>query len=402
MPASIAVVGITDAGVDSLLPEARAAVAAAEVLCGGERHLSFFPEHPGERWVIKSGLEALYQRLEVEVRPVAVLASGDPMWYGIGPLLTRRLGQPRVQVYPNLSAGQLAFARLGLPWQDAAFLSAHGRPLDGILPAALSATKAVVLTDDENTPAAIAARLLAAGSDDAEAHVFEHLGGPAERHTATTLTGLAGREFAALNLLVVLRPRAARRWALGLPDDAYAHARGLITKAEVRAVSLAKLGLRATDTVWDVGAGCGSVAIEAAGLARRGRVCAIERDATQLAYLQQNRTAFGSGNLQVVAGEAPDALTALPDPDAVFIGGSGGNLGAILSVCFDRLNEGGHIVLNQVSLEHLGETLAVAKAAGWASEVTHLSTSRSTETAGLVRLAAQNPVFIITLSRAGA
>lgn len=399
MPAEVAVVGITDAGVASLLPDALAAVESAQVLCGGDRHLAFFPHHQGERVVIKGALEPFYERLARETRPVAVLASGDPDWYGIGPLLVKRLGHDRVRIYPNLSATQLAFARLGLAWQDAAFLSAHGRPLDAILPAALLATKAVILTDDLNTPAAVAAALLGAGSDDADVHVFEHLDGSAERHVATTLTGLKGQAFAPLNLMVVLRPRPARAWALGLPDEAYAHRGGFITKAEVRAVSLSKLALRETDTVWDIGAGCGSVSIEAAYLARRGTVHALERDPEQLALLQQNRQAFGAGNLRVVAGEAPAALTGLPTPDAVFVGGSGDRLSDLLQAVFAALAPSGRCVLNLVSLEHVAEVLGLAKAAGWTAEVIQIAVSRSTETAGITRLAAQNPVFIVTLQR---
>jgi len=394
---SIAVVGVTDAGAASLLPEARAAVAAAQVLCGGERHLAFFPEHPGERVVIKGGLDPLYDRLAAETRPVAVLASGDPLWYGIGPLLVQRLGPGRVTIYPNLSAAQLAFARLGLAWQDATFLSAHGRPLAGILPEALTATKAVILTDDTNTPAVIASALLDAGSDDARAEVFEHLGGPAERRWSGTLSALAGQTFASLNLMVVLRERPARPWPLGLPDDAYAHARGLITKAEVRAVSVAKLALRPRAVVWDVGAGCGSVSIEAAALAQGGRVFAIERDGAQLGYLRENCARFGAGNVTVVEGAAPAALAGLPPAGAVFIGGSGGHLPGILHTVFLTLHPEGRCVLNLVSLEHLQAALATARTAGWRTDVTQVSVARSVDTAGLTRLAAENPVFVVTL-----
>lgn len=402
MSAPISVVGIADAGAESLLPPARAAVEAAAVLCGGERHLGFFPSHPGERVVIKADLEALYARLACEDRPVAVLASGDPLWYGIGPLLVQRFGQRRVRVFPNLSAVQLAFARLGLAWHDAVFLSAHGRPLDSILPRALMAAKAVVLTDGVNTPSAVAAALLAAGSDDAQVHVFEHLGGPAERHTETTLSGLAGHRFDPLNLVVLLRPHSARPYPLGLPDACYAHRRGQITKAEVRAVSISKLGLRHDAVVWDVGAGCGSVAVEAASLAWAGTVYAVERDPAQVALLRQNRTAFGAGNVTVVEGEAPEALAGLPTPDAVFVGGSGGRLEAILDAVGAAIRPRGRTVLNLVALEHVGTVLGWARARGRAASVAQVSAAVSADTAGLTRLSAQNPVFVVTLEEPAA
>src|SRR5205823_2260106 len=156
----------------------------------------------------------------------------------------------------------------------------HGRPLAPLLPQALAASKAAFLTDERNTPAAIASALLAAGYPDCEAHVFEHLGGPAEQHTVCRLVDLPGRAFAALNVLVLLRDRAAAPplAGFGLAEDAYAHRDGQITKAEVRAVSLSKLRLQPGAVVWDVGAGCGSVSLEATTLVPGGQVYAVERD----------------------------------------------------------------------------------------------------------------------------
>src|SRR5439155_9958021 len=172
-------------------------------------------------------------------------------------------------IVPNVSAVQLAFARLGLLWHDAVLLSAHGRPLDSILPAALLAPKAAILTDEHNSPSVVARALLAAGDEDAPADVFEHLGGPLERHTAGRLSDLIGQRFDPLNLLVVRHSRPPRPWPLGLPESAFVHSAGLITKAEVRAVTLAKLRLHEQATVWDVGAGCGSVAVEISALLRQ-------------------------------------------------------------------------------------------------------------------------------------
>lgn len=393
--ANIAVVGVTDAGASSLPAEVRALVDAAELLCGGERQLAFFPGHQGERLVIKSDIDGLVARLASEARPVVVLASGDPLWFGIGAVLSRRLGPERLRILPNLSALQLACARLGVPWQDAVSLSAHGRPLEGILPDALLARTAVILTDPQNTPAAIAAALLRAGSDDAQADVFEHLGGPRERHTPGRLSDLPGRTFVDLNLLVVRRDRPSRPLPLGLPEEAYAHRDGQITKAEVRTVSLAKLRLRATATVWDIGAGCGSVAIEAGALAAAGRVFAVERDREQLGYLRENIARFGAGNVCAVEGAAPAALAGLPDPDAVFIGGSGGALPAVLDVAAARLRPGGTLVANLVGLEHLAALQPALEARGWEVEVTQVAAARSTRTGGITRLAALNPVFIV-------
>jgi precorrin-6Y C5,15-methyltransferase (decarboxylating) len=397
--AEIVVVGITDRGAESLSPEARRLVAEATLLCGGERHLAFFPDHPAERFVIKANLIELVERLQRATGPVVVLASGDPDWYGVGPYLAERLGRERVRILPNLSVIQLAFARLGLSWHDAIQLSAHGRPLDSILPAALVAPKAVILTDDRNTPAAIARALLEAGDEDALADVFEHLGGPAERHVAGTLRDLVDQSFAPLNLLIVRHRHTPRPWPLGLPEKSFQHQNGLITKAEVRVVSLAKLRLHERATLWDIGAGCGSVAIEAAALLRYGRVYAIERDPKQIELLEENRRRFGAGNLVVVADEAPAVLADLPDPDAVFVGGSGGQLDAILRTTRARLLPGGRIVVNLIGIEHLGRLVGEESNLDWSVEVTQVSVARSTVTAGLTRLAALNPVFVVTFWR---
>lgn len=398
--AEVTVIGISDAGAESLSEQALSAIAGAQLLCGGERHLAFFPNYSRERLTIKGNIPAVVERLRAERRSAVVLASGDPCFYGIAPILVRALGHDRVRILPGIGSVQMAFARLGDSWQDATVLSAHGRPLLSMLRPALHEQKVAILTDERNSPEAIAEALLKAGSDDAKADVFEHLGGPCERHVSGRLSDLTGQEFAPLNLLVIRRERDATLFALGLSEEAFVHRRGMITKAEVRAVSLAALRLGTDATIWDVGAGCGSVAIEAAALAPHGEVYAIERDAEQQEYLVDNRRRFRAGNVIPVPGEAPDVLRDLPAPNAVFIGGSGGRLSGILLCCMESLRPAGRIVLNLVTLEHIGESLALLPSEGWAFEMTQVSIARTRTTAGLTRLAALNPVFILRLERA--
>jgi precorrin-6Y C5,15-methyltransferase (decarboxylating) len=398
----IHVVGMGDDGPAGLGPAARARVEAATLLCGGERHLAFFADHPGERFVVRANLEALVARLDgvgSAERPV-VLASGDPCYFGIAPLLAARLGRGRVVVEPHVGSVAFAFARLGESWHDAVVLSAHGRPLAPLVPRALAAQKVVFLTDEDNTPSAVAAALLAAGAADRPAHVFEHLGGAAERHTSCALADLPTRTFAPLNVLVLLAPASVAPVAdaagFGLPDDAYAHRDGQITKAEVRAVSLSKLRLRPGAVLWDVGAGCGSVSLEAAPLLVGGRVFAVERDPTQLRYLQANAAARPTPALAIVAGEAPEALAGLPDPDAVFVGGSGGRLEAVLGGAAARLRPGGRLVANFATVEHLHVAAAWLRARGWPSELVQLGVARGGDLAGLTHLVALNPVWVLS------
>jgi precorrin-6B C5,15-methyltransferase / cobalt-precorrin-6B C5,C15-methyltransferase len=396
----IHVIGIGDDGPAGLAVCGRATIAAATLLCGGERHLAFFPEHCAERFVVRSNLDALVERLRhttTPSRPV-VLASGDPCFYGIGPYLARRLGRDRVSIQPTVSSVQLAFARLGESWHDALVLSAHGRPLAPLLPRAVVARKTVFLTDEHNTPGRIATALLDAGAADSPAHVFEHLGGSGERHTATRLTALRDSAFAPLNLLIVLRgtDAAPPPVAFGRPEAVYAHRDGQITKAEVRAVSLSKLRLRPGAVLWDVGAGSGSVSLEAAGLMPGGQVFAVERDAAQLALLRQNAAAYCSSGLAVSHGEAPAVLADLPDPDAVFLGGSGSKLARILACVVERLRPGGRLVANFATLEHLLEAQQTLRARRWETEIVELNVARGTSLVGLTRLEPLHPVFILT------
>jgi precorrin-6Y C5,15-methyltransferase (decarboxylating) len=400
--ANVLVVGLGDDGPEGLSAPMRAAVADATLLCGGERHLAFFPSHEGERFVVRANLDSLVARLSAcgaADRPV-VLASGDPCYFGIAPYLAKRLGAGRVQVEPHVSSVQLAFARLALSWQDATVLSAHGRTLAPLLPRAQAAAKVAFLTDDHNTPSVIARALLSAGYADAEAHVFEHLGGSGETHTACRLAALPGREFASLNVLVLL-PESAQPQpsGFGLAEAEYDHRDGQITKAEVRAVSLSKLRLRAGAVVWDVGAGCGSVSLEAAALAPGGQIYAVERDAAQLGLLQANAARRSIAALSIVAGEAPEVLAALPDPDAVFIGGSGGRLADLLAYVGTRLRPDGRLVCNFATLEHISAANQHLQASGWERDLVQVSVARGTSVSGLTRLAPLPPVFVLTAWR---
>jgi precorrin-6Y C5,15-methyltransferase (decarboxylating) len=400
---TVAVVGIGEDGLDGLRAEARRAVEEAEVLVGGERHQRLLPEHPAQRVVFKrdaAQLAADVERLLDEGRRVVVLASGDPMYFGIGPLLVERLGAQRVRIYPNTGAVQLAFARLGLAWQDAVVLSAHGRPLEPVVQAALAGVKVAILTDALHTPAAIARALLEAGIEPvAETWCLERLGGPAERIQHGPLAECATWTADPLNVLVIVRDPVrvrGRGLSIGLPEDGYVHERGQITKADVRVLSLVRLAPRPGDIVWDIGAGSGSVSIEAAGLcAPFGAAYAIERRAEQQACIRENIRRHSVPNVEMIAGEAPDALAGLPDPDAVFVGGSGGRLEPILGACLARLRPGGRLVLNMTTLEGVNAASRFFKGHGLPFELMQVSIARGTSIGDGTRLAPLNPVFII-------
>jgi len=401
----VAVVGIGEDGLNGLSPDARRAVDAAEVLVGGERHQRLLGEHPARRVVFKRDAARLAEQVEQLLeagRRVVVLASGDPVYFGIGPLLVERLGIERVRICSHPGAVQLAFARLGLAWQDARVLSAHGRPLAPVVTAALAHARLAILTDGEHTPAVVARALLDAGMEPtAQTWCLERLGGAAERIQHGTLGESVDWTADPLNVVLIVRDQACVRGAplsIGLPEDAYAHERGQITKADVRVLSLVRLAPRAGDVVWDVGAGSGAVSVEAAGLCGpSGAVYAVERRAEQQACIVENRRRHGASTVRLVAGEAPAALAGLPDPDAVFVGGSGGQLEPILDVVLARLRPGGRLVLNMATLEGVHAAATFFRARGLAFELMEVSIARGVALGDGTRLAPLNPVFIVWL-----
>lgn len=397
----VTVVGIGDDGPSGLGAEARTAVEQAELLLGGRRHLAWFTGHPAQTLPITDNLRDVVAAIERHRhRRVVVLASGDPLFFGIGAYLSKKLGPNHLKILPHVSSVQLAFARVGVGWHDVTILSAHGRPLASVLRPALDAWKVAILTDDDNTPDVVAAALRAAGMEDCRAVVGEHLGGPAERVVETTLYQLPAQTFAALNVLLLLRDHPRRPpLTLGLPDEEFAHVRGQITKAEVRAVSLAKLQLRRGDTIWDIGAASGSISIEASLLCG-GRAYAIERAPEQIVVLQRNVETWHAGAVHVVAGEAPVALAGLPTPDAVFVGGSGGHLREVLEAVQAQLRPGGRLVINLTTLEHLALARAwVATADLVDAELVQVQVARAVPIADDTRLAALNPVWILAATR---
>jgi precorrin-6B C5,15-methyltransferase / cobalt-precorrin-6B C5,C15-methyltransferase len=394
----ILVVGTSDAGAEGLPAWLCARLAEVKLLVGGARQLALFPAFPGETLTIGATVELALARLALaweRGEPAAVLASGDPLWYGIGASLRRVLPPEALEILPAPTAAQLAFAALAEPWGDAALLSAHGRPLEAVIAAALAAPKAAILTDNRNNPPAIATALIAAGLDaSTPCAVCERLGGPSQRVVRTTLAEARRASFDPLNVFVVWPSPVGYRLAAippGLADEAFATEAGQITKREVRLLSLAELALGSGEVLWDIGAGSGSVGIEAARGQPGARVFAVERRAVFVGHARENLRRFPAPNLTLVAGEAPEACEGWPDPQAVFVGGSGGRLAAIVALARARLTPGGRLVLNLVSFEHLHELRALLPEA----RLSQVQISRGVPIQDLTRLEALNPIFLV-------
>ncbi len=406
---TIHVIGVGNDGAESLTPRALAIVEKADVLVGGQRLLDCFPHVPAERVKIGARVDEVLATVAARraTSRVVVLATGDPNYFGITRALLRHVPAEDLEIVPNVSALQWAFAKAREPWDDAAFLTVHGRTMAGLAEAARGQRKICLFTDEHNTPAAIARILLDAGLRDYHAILCEDLAGPSECVSRLSLEELARRDAHPLNTLILLAPEMTASptpvtWTPGLPEDVFDQRKpklGLITKREIRVLSLARLALRPDSVVWDIGAGSGSVSVEAARLAPHGRIFAVEKNADDVEIVRSNVDKFLVPHVTVLHATAPDRLDELPDPDAVFIGGSGGKLRAILNIAAARMRVNGHIVVNAITLDTLHETVTVFRELRLEHEAILASIARSKPLLGMMSFEALNPVYIVTAWR---
>ena len=397
---TIHIIGAGIEGQEGFSRRALDIVAQADMLIGSEGHLALFPDFSGETLVLGENLAPVLECLEKFPGAAVVLASGDPLFFGIGRDLLRNLPESKLEFVPNVSSVQYAFAKIREPWDDAVFVSAAGRGLKGTVDQVVAHDKIAILTDQVNNPRAIARELIERGRDGYTAFLCENLGTAAETITQTNLPGVLDLSVAALNVLILIKEYEAGGGGvgpcLGIADEDFASVKKLITREEVRAVSLAKLRLRHDMVLWDIGAGSGSVSIEADHLMPNGRVFAIERNPQCLAYLKNNLQKFNARNVTLVDQAAPSCLDDLADPDRVFIGGSGGHLWQILDAANNRLATGGRIVMNAVTLDTLTAATDFFENADYELEVTTVNISRTRPLTDYKMFEAYNPVFILT------
>jgi precorrin-6Y C5,15-methyltransferase (decarboxylating) len=374
----LTIVGIGDDGLAGLSPAACAIINTAEVIVGGERHLAMVPETTAEglRWQqpFADTLAVIAARRE---RRVVILASGDPMWYGAGATLARHFPREEMAIVPHPGAFSLAAARLGWPLAECVTLSLHGRPLDTLRLHLAEGRRLLILSEDGGTPANVARLLRDAGWGPSLVTALEHLGGAAEAAHCATAAEWGERRVAALNTIAlecraVPGTRGLSRLA-GLPDDAFDHD-GQLTKREIRAATLAALAPLPGELLWDVGAGCGSIAIEWLRADDLISAIAIERDAARAAMIARNATALGVPRLQIIQDTAPAALAGLPPPDAVFVGG-GLTDPALLPTAWQALRPGGRLIANVISIA--GERALLDWHAAHGGALTRLAVNRA-------------------------
>jgi precorrin-6B C5,15-methyltransferase / cobalt-precorrin-6B C5,C15-methyltransferase len=408
----LVILGIGDDGIAGLTEPGRRRLMAADVILGPPATLSLLDSLPNHKVALEPEMSVALRQVReaLEYKSPVLVSSGDPLFYGVARYLCDRLGKDLFEVVPHVSSMQLAFARIKESWEDAYLTSLTGRPIEAVIDRIRTAEKIGLFSSDEWPPARLAQELLARGIDYFRAYVCENLGSPDERVTQAALADLAGMEFNPLNVLILIREpnrpdrasRASRHRLFGNPDDAFAQSlpkRGLITQAEVRAIALAQLDIRATSVVWDIGAGSGSVAIEAAQLASQGMVYAVEPEPSDIALIQANAELFGVPNVRAVLGRAPEVLASLPEPEAIFVGGTGRQVDLVLSAAFARLCQGGSMAVNVVTIEALATAYHTLKSLAGAVRVWNVSISRGIEQMERLRFESIAPTFLLAITK---
>lgn len=394
---NVTLIGMGSGQPENLTLQGLAALRQADLILGARRLLAVLPAGCTENRAAAYRPDEVAELLQTSGAENAVLVySGDTGFYSGASSMMEKLEAlgVRARVLPGLSSIQLLAAALGRPWQGWNLVSAHGRTCDPVAEC-MQGRPTFFLTGGSEDPATLCAQLAAEGFGDVQGVVGQCLGTPEEKLFRGSVKELAAGRFNSLSVLLVEAAEVLPRRAPGLPDEAFERGDVPMTKQEVRAAVLAKLAVRPEDILWDVGAGTGSVSVELALAAPRGRVYAVECRPEGCALIKANREKFRTRNLVLVEGLAPDALSDLPAPDAVFIGGSKGSLAAILDAALDK-NPDARICVSAIALESLSAAVAALTAKGRTVQVSQIAVSRAKAVGGLHLMMAQNPIYLIT------
>lgn len=398
----VTLIGMGSGTPELLTAQGLAALQSADLIIGAKRLLEHLPTGCTEnRKALYKPEDILSCLSEFPAANAVLLYSGDTGFYsGASKLLPMlRAFGISARVLPGISSVQLLSAAIGRPWQDWKLVSAHGCACDPAAECLTAEGRPVFfLTGGTETPATLCAKLADAGLGDAHAIIGENLGTPQEHLAFGTAQALAANTCASLSVLLIEHTVLPARRTPGFPDDAFIRGEVPMTKQEVRAAALAKLAVRPTDTLWDVGAGTGSVSVELALAAPRGHVYAVECAPDACALIRQNREKFHAYNLFLIEGTAPQVLADLPAPDAVFIGGTKGSMAEVVDAALAK-NPNARLCISAIALETLSAAIAALAAHGQTAEVTQLAVSRTRPAGKLHLLMANNPIFLITGER---
>lgn len=394
---NVTLIGMGSGQPENLTLQGLAALRQADLILGARRLLAVLPAGCTENRAAAYRPDEVAELLQTSGAENAVLVySGDTGFYSGASSMMEKLEAlgVRARVLPGLSSIQLLAAALGRPWQGWNLVSAHGRTCDPVAEC-MQGRPTFFLTGGSEDPATLCAQLAAEGFGDVQGVVGQCLGTPEEKLFRGSVKELAAGRFNSLSVLLVEAAEVLPRRAPGLPDEAFERGDVPMTKQEVRAAVLAKLAVRPEDILWDVGAGTGSVSVELALAAPRGRVYAVECRPEGCALIKANREKFRTRNLVLVEGLAPAALSDLPAPDAVFIGGSKGSLAAIVDAALEK-NPDARICVSAIALESLSAAVAALTAKGRTVQVSQIAVSRAKAVGGLHLMMAQNPIYLIT------
>jgi precorrin-6Y C5,15-methyltransferase (decarboxylating) len=384
----------------------------ADILIGGKRHLDHFKNLPAQKRDITKNLKKIITFIKDKIEnsatdlSIVVLASGDPLYFGIGSLLIRSIGADMVNIYPNITSVAAVFARIKEPWHDVQVISMHGREQKTALLSALANKEKIALfTDSNNNPAMVAKLLLENNCSDFKMCVLEQLGTSSEHVEWYEPSNAAEKIFSEPNMVVVKRKpvdmdvEVAKRPWLGMPDSSFDHKDGLITKAEVRAVVISKLRLMPDSILWDLGAGSGSVSIESSCFITTGLIFALEQHKERIIQIKNNKNRYNVKNLEIIHTKLPLGLENLPQPDRIFIGGGGRDLEKIINAASSRLKKNGIIVINTILIQNIEAALQSLKKTGFKTDFIQIQVNNRKNMPWGERLESQNPVWIITGKR---
>lgn len=404
----ITIIGIGDDGFEGLTRGAMDIIQKAGTLFGPASLLNKLPAGRFQAVALSADLDQAARSIASCTQgPLVMLASGDPLFYGVTRYLCDKLGKDRFEVIPHVSSMQLAFARVKESWDEAYLSNLASQNLTHVISRIRGALKVGLFTTEAASPNKIAQSLLDQGVDYFTVYVCENLGSPDERVTRGTLAEIAKQQFSNLNVMILIRfpdvpdrpTHLQGKRLFGNPDECFLQSRpkrGLLTQSEVRVIALSQMDLGPSSIVWDVGAGSGSVAIEAAQIAADGQVFAIEMDPEDYNLMVQNSRTFGTTNLTPVLGEAPDAWRELPDPNAIFIGGTGRAVLQLIEAAWARLRSGGRLVVHVSSLSNVTTAESCLRSLGQIPDVLMINLARSQEQMETLRLEAVSPTFLVS------
>lgn len=385
---------------DNLTDQSSSVIDHAQALAGGKGILAHFEDHPAEKIPVTVPLDSCIETISArnaQGKEVVVLADGDPLFYGIGSTLVDSLGPEDLRIYPGVTTLQTAASKVKIPWHDVNAISLHGRDDYGpLFSALLTHNWVAVLTDNKHIPSAIAQTIFDKGGETHFMWVLEDLESQREQVGRFTLDEARRKSFSKRNI-VLLERRSNSEIPLGLgtPDDLFMREKNLITKGPVRATSIAALRLRPSSILWDLGAGCGAVGIEASSVAYNGRVYAVEKNADRVAMIRENIRRTGAYLVETLHGTMPGCLSDLPNPDRVFIGGGLLKGKGLLEEVAKRLKPGGRLVVNVVLLNSLMQVQQTFEELDWTHSVTLVQAAESKQLANNLHLGGQNPVFLL-------